>query len=124
MEGNTVGMELEALKDAVMKMSTYSYLYERQPMTGTAAAQPANVDVEFHVKDTGHTPPGLHGHDFTLTADEYQKMMNGTDIKVTTSYNLGHVHELDIYYNKGNHNYYIRHCDGQNRCWDYHSNVL
>ncbi|GFO42565.1 hypothetical protein PoB_006907000 [Plakobranchus ocellatus] len=51
-EGTTVGMELEALKDSVLKMSTYAYLYENQPMASGSGTTPTNVDVNFHVRDS------------------------------------------------------------------------
>ncbi|RUS70405.1 hypothetical protein EGW08_021833 [Elysia chlorotica] len=123
-EGGTLGMEIEALKDSLMKMSSYAYLYEDQPMASGASTGPLNVDVDFRVKDTNTNPPGLHGHDFTLTAGEYQALRNGTELQVTTSYNLGHNHELAIYYSPGNQRYVIRTCDGLARCWDNHSTLL
>ncbi|KAK3761897.1 hypothetical protein RRG08_060629 [Elysia crispata] len=96
-EGSTVGMEIEAVKRAVMQMSTYSYLYEEVPL---GQPLPVDEDVTFHVRDTYRNPPGLHGHEFTITAAEHKAMLNGTDQQVTTSYNLGHNHQLTVYYNR------------------------
>ncbi|XP_012943153.1 uncharacterized protein LOC106013032 [Aplysia californica] len=120
-EGSTVGQELMALKEMVMKMGRYQYLYEETPM---GQALPPDEDKTFHVRDSAKNPPGLHGHDFTLTSDEYKSLMAGNDTTVTTSFNLGHQHQMVIYYNTRNHNYYFKSCDGQPRCWDGHGSLL
>jgi len=121
-EGSTVGMELMALRETVMKMGRYSYLYEETPM---GQPLPPDHDYTFHVRDSARNPPGLHGHEFTLTSDEYQRMMNGTHLTVTTSFNLGHQHEMQIYYNKNQHKYYWELCDGsKTTCWDGHAHAL
>ncbi|GFO42564.1 hypothetical protein PoB_006906900 [Plakobranchus ocellatus] len=121
-EGSTVGMEIDALKRAVMQMSTYSYLYEEIPL---GQPLPVDDDVTFHVRDSYRNPPGLHGHDFTITAAEHKAMLNGTELQVTTTYNLAHNHQLTIYYNKNNQRYLIRKCDDDTAaCWDGHSSIL
>jgi len=116
-EGSTVGQELMALKDMVMKMGRYQSLYEETPM---GQAVPMDQDKTFHLRDSGRNPPGLHGHDFTLTSDEYNSLVAGNDTTVTTSFNLGHQHELVVYYNKNSQQFYYRTCDGQRVCWDHH----
>jgi len=120
-EGSTVGMELMALKDMVMQMPRHQFLYEAAPM-GTPL-QP-NVDRHFLVRQSYKNPPGLHGHEFTLTNDEFKSLQNGTHLTITTSYNLGHQHELEIFYNKNTHVYQYRKCDGQVTCWDAHAKRL
>merc|ERR1711879_890487 len=120
-EGSTVGQESMALKDMVMKMGRYTYLYEESPMGQSVAVDEPRV---FHLRDSNKSPPGLHGHDFTLTADEYKEVLAGKDVTVTTSFNLMHQHVLVIYQNKNNKRFYYRTCDGVKVCWDNHSNWL
>lgn len=116
-EGSTVGMELMALKDMVMQMSRYNYMYEATPM---GQPLPPSVDRHFLVRQSYRNPPGLHSHDFTLTDDEYKQILNGTSLTITTSYNVGHQHEMTIAWQPTNKYFYYTQCDGANVCWDGH----
>jgi len=120
-EGSVLGMELMAMKEMLMQMGKHSYLYESPPM---GQAIPQDKDHHFHLRDSATNPPGLHGHDFTLTKTEFDSCMNGTDVSVTTSYNLAHQHELTVYCRKDNGNLYYRKCDGLDACWDKHSHLI
>merc|ERR1712029_1289493 len=114
-------MELMAMKEMLMQMGKHSYLYESPPM---GQAIPQDKDHHFHLRDSATNSPGLHGHDFTLTKTEFETCMNGTDVSVTTSYNLAHQHELTVYCRKDNGNVYYRKCDGLDACWDKHSHSI
>ncbi|GFO42572.1 hypothetical protein PoB_006907700 [Plakobranchus ocellatus] len=121
-EGSTVGIEIDALKRAVMQMSTYSYLYEEIPL---GEPLPVDEDVTFLVQDSARNPPGLHGHSFTITADEFKALKNGKKLDVTTSYNLNHNHQLTIMFRKQTKKFYINKCDGPTaKCWDGHAPLL
>jgi hypothetical protein len=104
----------------VQKMGRYQYLYEETPM---GQAMPPEQDKIFKVRESYKNPPGLHGHTFTLTAKEFEQLRNGTDLSITTSYNLGHQHQMVIWYNKRNtiHPYWYKSCDGLRTCWDGHT---
>ncbi|RUS70404.1 hypothetical protein EGW08_021832 [Elysia chlorotica] len=105
-EGSTVGMELEVHR------SHYTCFF----VAGCTS---------LHVVTPPRNPPGLHGHEFTITAAEHKALLNGTDLQVTTSYNLGHNHQLTIYWHQNQHVYYIRKCDDQTvACWDGHGALL
>jgi len=123
-EGTTVGEEVAALKDMVMDMGNYQYLYRQTPL---GQPMPTTQDVHFHVRDSARNPPGLHGHDFTLTQDEFKALMNGTETAVTTSFNLGHQHQLKILWNARLKRYEYTSCDGGAKfayCWDRHSRII
>jgi len=118
-EGSVLGMELMAMKEMLMQMGKHSYLYETTPM---GQAIPQDKDHHFHLRDSYTNPPGLHGHDFTLTKDEFESCNNGTEVTVTTSYNLAHQHQLIVYCRNGA--LYYKKCDGVDVCWDKHSRTI
>ncbi|GFO42570.1 hypothetical protein PoB_006907500 [Plakobranchus ocellatus] len=121
-EGTTPGMELEALKDGVMRMPKYTYLYQTKPMVYDKTTKPTDLEVEFLLRETHADPPGLHSHSFALALEDYEALLKGAEIRVFTSLNLAHNHELVIAYD--GQNYRILSCDGQPRCWDDHSDLL
>ncbi|CAL1541035.1 unnamed protein product [Lymnaea stagnalis] len=119
-EGSTVGRELVALKEIVMKMTQYAHLLGE----GQGGYLPSNPDVHFILAETYQNPPGLHSHDLVLTGAENAAVLAGNDTLVVTSLALGHTHELKVHFDKTLSAYVYVTCDGMASCWDGHARRL
>ncbi|KAL4240644.1 hypothetical protein ACF0H5_001435 [Mactra antiquata] len=124
-DGNPTKKEVDALKDMVMRMPTYSSLFEEEPTTvSNANALHASQPHLLKVAQTTRDPPGLHSHDVLITQGDIDDMKNGDVIKgLLTSVDNSHQHSIDIRMNQ-NDEFIIDSCDGMSHCWDGHDNHL
>ncbi|XP_005104802.3 uncharacterized protein LOC101855125 [Aplysia californica] len=122
-EGSGVWKELSALKDMTMHMNRYASLFEERP---SAPNDNGTVDesmvLHFQMSTTVLDPPGEHNHDFFLNLEELDEIKKGSHLTVTTSEDMGHTHELELYYRRGVLK--INTCDGLRSCWDAHTNYV
>ncbi|KAH9519981.1 hypothetical protein Btru_071409 [Bulinus truncatus] len=119
-DGSTVGRDLAALKEIVVRMNKYQHLLEQ----GQAGTQPVHADVHFTLGETYQNPPGLHSHEFTVSAADHANLLAGRNVTVLTSSALGHTHQLTIDYDSTRGYYYYLTCDGRDECWDGHPHRL
>lgn len=120
-EGQHTRKELEALKDMVMNMPTYSTLFEEMP-TSVSQANKLFMETEHLLKipPTSRDPPGLHDHDLVIHEYDIESMKQGNTVKgVLSSISNAHQHSVDIKMT-GNNTYIMTSCDGMARCWDGH----
>uniref|UniRef100_A0A2C9LY27 Uncharacterized protein n=1 Tax=Biomphalaria glabrata TaxID=6526 RepID=A0A2C9LY27_BIOGL len=66
------------------------------------------------------TVGGLHSHDFTVFKQDYDLIMNGETVSVSTSLANGHQHNLELWKNPGTNVLEYKTCDYQNVCFDQH----
>ena len=91
-DGNTIYKELEALKDIVMRMDTYSYMLREQPNANSSTSATSSV-TSFITAETTKDPPGQHAHMLDIPSDDVVDMMTngsaapsaGTPIPSTSS---------------------------------------
>ncbi|KAK0056516.1 hypothetical protein Bpfe_014012 [Biomphalaria pfeifferi] len=119
-DGSTIGRDLAALKEIVVRMYKYQHLLEQ----GQTVTQPVDADVGFTLGETYQNPPGLHAHEFTVSAADHALLLSGKNITVVTSLALGHTHELKIDYDSSRGFYFYLSCDGMDNCWDGHPHRL
>jgi hypothetical protein len=123
-EGEQTREELDALKAMVMKMPTYSRLFEETP-TGVAKATEIFMETEHTLKvpPTTRDPPGLHEHDIIIHQYDIEKLKHGQRVNgLLTTVENGHMHSVDVVYRNGQ--YIMVGCDGMPHCWDGHGTHL
>ncbi|XP_012937514.1 uncharacterized protein LOC106011658 [Aplysia californica] len=115
------------MQEMLMHMGRYSHLLQ-EPLTGlnasSATGRGESRTLHFRVGESASKYPGLHGHDVTLSAEEYRSLVGGSDVTVTTSIDLGHSHELLLHFNPADQTIHIKMCDCKARCWDGHPDKL
>ncbi|KAK3582046.1 hypothetical protein CHS0354_025652 [Potamilus streckersoni] len=124
-EGSPIYKELEALKDILMDTLANVKMFEH----------PGHIDINFnHAPETlfhmsnsdGHTGKlRRHIHDIYLTPEEINLLKNGNHTVEAFSTEVeGHMHHLDVHYDKSHDKYIIDSCDGKSHCWDGHGTEL
>ncbi|XP_046546481.1 uncharacterized protein LOC124256538 isoform X2 [Haliotis rubra] len=101
-EGLSVWKELDALKDITMKIQANAAAFEKNPVHVDEASviDKPQPSVHFLVgpSDQAH---GNHTHSITLTFAQMESLGAGQTVSVTTSFNSGHSHQVEIYVKTG-----------------------
>ncbi|XP_055872523.1 uncharacterized protein LOC106058647 [Biomphalaria glabrata] len=103
-EGSTVWKDLAIVKNTI------------RVMQGAGSAGVPAYQMQLYPATVG----GLHSHDFTVFKQDYDLIMNGETVSVSTSLANGHQHNLELWKNPGTNVLEYKTCDYQNVCFDQH----
>lgn len=110
----------------MMDTLKFSKMFEQKPdLRDPHAHAPDTV----YVMSTTHVnPPGMHAHEVYITLEEMVALERiGTRVRVYTSENNGHHHELTVTMDPNHpdlNQLLIVNCDGNASCWDGHSHTI
>ena len=130
-EGNHIYKEVEALKDIVMRMSTYQHMLREKASTPGDGSGGGGTDpmIRFRLPDATRDPPGLHTHEVEIPKSEMETMMEeGTTYHVDTEEANEHSHSLVVAYDaNAKQKWVVKKCDQKPEgepCWDGHPMYL
>ncbi|XP_013413629.1 uncharacterized protein LOC106175977 [Lingula anatina] len=126
-EGSTIMKEIEALTDMVMEQRKYIDLYRQKPLAALDGDNSTfQRDIVMETTAATEDPPGYHTHIVRLTPDQVKATKEeGQQVKVTTSTDMGHFHELRVKYAKRCNCFLIVKCDQtRGHCRDGHTATL
>jgi len=126
-EGSAVWKELEALKDAIMRMKENIYMFRESPYMSPASTKTVSPGEEFAVLETGESRRNSspHTHEIEIGQEQILALHRKEQITVDTTPSMGHHHRLTIRIAGNRESAVIVSCDGgDNSCWDKHGSSL
>lgn len=122
-EGSSVYKELDALKELVNFIDSHSSLLQDPPSLVGKVPQ-LQPDAHFRTTLATKDPPGRHYHELFIEHADYERALRHEKITVETTQESSHTHMVEITYDSHSHHWVITQCDGEQHCWDGHSNML
>jgi hypothetical protein len=117
-EGSVTWKTLSALQDMLMDMKSYTRMFVNRP----EVADPHPPDAHYVTSVTHDNPPGMHSHELYLTPEEMVALQHNHTVRVYTTENNGHSHELELKNDQNINQLLVVKCDGLPHCWDHHGN--
>ena len=108
--------EVSAVTDALMQTNKYLKMF-REPINSGPIPTPLPHPGRALIVQEGESK---HTHEVDLSEENYRDLVEkGMPVKVVSSTNRNHFHDLLLRYNKDHYYFYIEQCDGAYRRWPY-----